>query len=305
MAVPHISANFQDTLDPRFEEIFWEEYYELPDMLDRFYGMDPTNGRNNMTWSSVGTIDDFGEFTGTVEYSSMNQGYNTTLTPVEFAKGIQAERKLLDDEQYNILDARPKGLATAASRTRQKHGARMFNNAFSVDNFFYNNTENRALCSNSHLTTSGASTATGFDNLTTSALSATAVAAARIQMTDFRGDQAEKISIIPTEILHPINLYEEAYEIIQSSGKVDTDLNNKNVHEGKYTSVEWNYLTDTNNWFLMDGRQRKQMLHWSTRTPLEFAFIEDFDTLVGKWRAYMRYGAAHTDWRFILGSQVS
>ena len=305
MAVPHVSTNFADVLDPRFEEIFWETYKELPDLLPRLYNMPSSNGRNNMTWSQVGTVPDFSEFTGIVDYGSMNQGYDTTLTPVEFTKGIQAERKLLDDDQFNILDSRPKGLATSASRTRQKHGARKFNNAFTVDNFFSVNSEAVALCSNSHTTTSGASTSTGFDNLTTAALSATAVAAARILMVDFRGDQAERISIIPNELMYPINLYEEAYEIIKASGKVDTDLNNPNVHEGQYTGIEWNYLTDTNNWFMMDSRNRSQMLHWSTRTPLEFAFIEDFDTLVGKWRGYQRYGNAHTDWRFILGSQVS
>ncbi|GAG53159.1 unnamed protein product, partial [marine sediment metagenome] len=100
-------------------------------------------------------------------------------------------------------------------------------------------------------------------------------------------------------------LYEEAYEIINASGKVDTDLNNPNVHEGSYTAVDWEYLTDTNDWFMMDSTLRKEQLHWFDREPLEFAFIEDFDTMIGKWRAYMRYGNAHTDWRFIFGSQVA
>ena len=116
---------------------------------------------------------------------------------------------------------------------------------------------------------------------------------------------AERISVVPDELLYPPNLYEEAYEIINASGKVDTDLNNPSVHKGQYTGREWNYLTDTNNWFMMDSRMRSRMLHWVDRTPLEFAFIEDFDTIVGKWRAYMRYGQAHTDWRFINGAQVS
>jgi hypothetical protein len=64
-------------------------------------------------------------------------------------------------------------------------------------------------------------------------------------------------------------------------------------------------LTDTNNWFMMDSRMRKMMLHHLDRIPIEFAFIEDFDTIIGKWRGYMRYGNAHTDWRFVLGGQVS
>lgn len=305
MPVPHSSGAFGDLLDPRFQEIFYNEYEQLPDMLPNLYSFPPTNGRNNMTWSQVGTLPDFQEFTGTIQYSSQSQGYDTTSTPIEFANGVQVERKLFDDDQWHIMDQKPQGLADSAFRTRQKHGARILNNAFSVDNYFYNNSEAVALCSNSHTTTSGASTASGFDNLTTAALTATAVAAARIQMVGFRGDQGERISVMPDELWYPPDLYEVAYEIINAAGKVDTANNNPNVHKGRYTGYEWNYLTDANNWFMVDSRMKKRMLHWVDRVSLEFAMVEDFDTMVAKWRAYMRYSNAHTDWRFILGAQVS
>lgn len=307
MAVPHASGAFGDLLDPRFQEIFEsaKQYNELQSMLSKLYTMVPTNGRNNMMWSQVGTLPDFTEFTGTVTYSSMAQGYDTISTPIEFANGVQVERKLFDDDQYHIMDQKPRALADSAARTREKHGARMLNNAFSVDNYFYNNTEGVALCSNSHTTTSGASTASGFDNLGTAALTATAVAAARIQMRGFRGDQAERISVEPDELWIPPDLYEVAFEIVKSMGKVDTANNNRNVHEGRYTIYEWNYLTDANNWFLCDSSLKKRMVFWVDRIPLEFAMVEDFDKFVAKWRAYMRYSNAHVDWRWIFGAQVS
>lgn len=305
MPVPHASVNFGDLLDPRFQRIFYEKYDQLPDMLSEVYGFPPNNGRNDMTWSSVGTLPDFSEFTGNVTYNSQSQGYDTTSTPIEFTNGIQVERKLFDDDQYNIMDQKPRALATSASRSRQKHGARMFNNAFSVDNFFYNNSEAVALCSNSHTTTSGASTANGFDNLITAAMSAVAVATARIQMVGYRGDQAERISIIPDTIMYPPDLYEEAFEIINAAGKVDTADNNPNVHQGRYKGIEWNYLTDTNNWFMMDSSTQKESLHWVDRIPVEFAMVEDFDKLLAKWRAYLRYSTAWTDWRFVLGANVT
>ena len=79
------------------------------------------------------------------DYQSAAQGYDTVITPIEFASGIQVERRLFDTDQYAIMNQRPSGLARAAQRTRQKHGARPFNNAFSVDTFFYNNSEAVAL----------------------------------------------------------------------------------------------------------------------------------------------------------------
>ncbi len=305
MPVPHISSSFADLLDIRFQKIYHDEYQALPDMIGKLCTMVSTNGRNNMTWSNVGTLPDFTEFTGTVGYSSQSLGYNTTGTPVEFSNGIQVERKLYDDDQYHIMDQKPLALAQSAFRTRQKHAARLLNNAFSVDNYFYVNSEGVALCSDSHTTTSGASVATGFDNKVTSALSAVAVAAARIQMVQMRGDQAERISISPNELWIPPDLYEVAFEIISSMGKVDTANNNRNVHEGVYTAYEWNYLTSTKNWFMCDGQMRKQYVFWSDRVPLEFAMAEDLDTLVAKWRGYGRWFNAITDWRWVTGASVT
>jgi hypothetical protein len=305
MPVPHVSTAFGDLLDPRFQKIRDDEYGRLPDMLPSLYNFEPSNGRNTMQWSSVGSIADFSEFSGTIGYESQSQGYDTTLTYVEFANGIQIERKLFDDDQYNVMDQRPRAIAASAYRTRQAHGARIFNNMTTVDNYFANNTEGVSLVSNSHTTTSGASTASGFDNLVTTALSAVAVAAARIQMVGFRGDVAERIAIMPDELWYGPDLAEQAYEIIAASGKVDTALNNPNFHQGKYKGYEWNFMNDTNNWAMCDSAMRRMSLHWVDRVGLEFGMIEDFDTMVAKWRAYMRYGAAWIDWRWILGAAVA
>ena len=305
MATPMQSTAFPDVLDPRFTRIFNEEKDQVPSMIGDIYTMVPHNGRQNMTWSEIGTLGNWDEFSGTVNYASINQGYDVTMTFVEFAKGIQAERKLVDDEQFHILDQRPAALGSSYARTREQHGARIFNNAFSVDTFFYSHSEGVALCSNSHTTTSGASTASGFDNLTTASLTATAVAAMRIQMKGFRGDQAEKIDVTPDELWYPTDLYEQAYEIMQASGKVDVATNNPNVHKGKYKGYEAIYFNDTNNWFMCDGRARKRYVLWSDRVPVEFAMVEDFDTLVAKWRGYSRYASVYTQWRWACGAQVT
>lgn len=305
MPTPMTSSSFGDLLDPRFQKIFQDTIKPLPDMLGTVYTMVPTNGRNNMTWSEVGTLTDWDEFTGSVAYTSLSQGYDVTMTPVEFTKGVQVQRKLYDDDQYHIMDQKPKSVADSLHRTRQKHGARLFNNAFSVDSLFYSHSEGVALCSDSHTTNSGASTASGFDNKTTASLTATAVFAMRLQMVGYRGDQAERIEVMPDELWFPPDLSEQAFEIIKSGGKVDTANNNRNFHEGRYEPYEWRYLTDTNNWFMCDSSLRKQFCFWQDRVPAEFAMIEDFDTLVAKWRGYARHGMTYVNWRFVGGAQVT
>jgi hypothetical protein len=306
MAVPHTSVAFGDLLDPRFQKIFYEQYDQLPSMIDDLFAKQTHNGRADMKWSSVGAFGDWSEFTGTVQYDSLNQGYDTTATYLEFVSGCQVERKLFDDDQFNIMDKRPQGLAIAANRTREKHAARLLNNMTSVDSYFYVNSEALSLVSDSHTTNApGVSTSTGFDNKVTSALSATALSAARIQGQKFRDDRGNRIQVNFDELWIPIDRYDEAWEIVHSSGKPDTANNNKNVHEGKYKIKTWNYLTDANDWSLHDSTMRKMCAHWVDRTPMEFKMAEDIDTLVAKWRGYMRYAFAWTDWRFLVGASVS
>ena len=305
MAVPHTSLNFPDLLDPRFEAIFLQEYNLHEDMLPKIYDIVPHNGRNNMSWSEVSTLEDFQQFAGTVQYQDQHQGYDVTATFLPWVNGFQMERDLWDDDQYQIWNDSPRALANAAYRTRQTHGARLFNNAFSTDTMFYNHSEGVPLCSNSHTTTTGASTAVGFDNLATGELAATSVATMRIQMVKFRGTQAERIQVKPDTLLYPPDLYEEAFEIINSPGKLDLANNNSNVHQGRYTGWEWNYLTSTTNFFMLDSSWMKQMFKWVDRIPLEYGFVEDFDTYTAKYRAYMRYAYAWRNWRCILGAQVA
>ena len=305
MANPMISDNWADVLDPRFERIWNEEYEMHPDMIPMLYDMAPHNGRATQMYSGVSTIADFQQFQGTVTYQDQALGYDSTATFLEWVNGFALERKLRDDEQYGIWDDKPRALAASAYRTRQGHGARMFNNAFSVDTLFYTNSEGVALCSNSHTTTTGASTANGFDNLGTGSLTATEVRTNRIQMVNFRGMQAERIQVTPDTLLIPPNLYGEAFEIVQSPGNPENANNAANVHEGRYKIIEWNYLSDNNNWFMLDSSYARLMLKWIDRIDLEHGFVEDFDTFQLKYRAYMRYANLWRDWRFVMGNQVS
>lgn len=303
--MPETSARHPDSIDVRFERIFTEEYDLLPDPVPQVYTMVGHNGRADIRWSDVGELEDFQEFTGLVNYDQTYEGYDVVATYLEFAKGFQVERKLRDDDQYNTIEAKPRALARAANRTRMKHGAQYYNTAFSVSTQFYVHSEGVPLCSNSHTTRSDASTASGFDNLGTSALSATAVETARQTMIGFRDDRGNRIQVMPNQISTGPANHEVAHEIVESRGKVDTAENNANFHQGSYQLFIWNYITDSNDWFMEDTMMRSDALFWSDRVPIEFAMVEDFDTLFGKWRGYMRYAWAWRNWRHIFGSQVS
>lgn len=304
-----ISTNFPDVteLTARFTRIFNETYEQLPDRVEElFFRMSST--RVNERFSSVGTFGNIPLFTGTVTYGDVAQGYDSTLTPLEFAGGMQIERALMDDDQHDVINSRPKSLAEAMNRLMQTEAARSFNNSFSVDTRYNSHSEAVALCSNSHTTTSGASTTSGFDNLNTGAFNLVNLATARVQMRGFRGDQAERISIMPDLVLFPAqSIYVDVFETLSSSGRPDTANRAENVHYKQYKAIEWEYLTDTNDWWLIDSQFMKSPHGniWIDRVKPEFAFVEAFDEIIGKWRTYCRIGAGHYDWRWVNGAQVS
>ena len=102
MATPAVSESFGDLLDVRFQDIFDNKVEQLPDMLPTLFTFPADNGRSDMRWSQVGAFGDFTEFTGTVNYDDVFQGYDVTATHVEWASGFQVERKLFDDDQRNL-----------------------------------------------------------------------------------------------------------------------------------------------------------------------------------------------------------
>jgi len=307
MPVPSTSENFGDLLDPIFSEIFNNERDQLPDMVPTLFTMTPDSPRgDSFKYSDVGEFDDFPVFSGSVSFDEVAQGYDVTATHIEKASGFQVSRKLHDDDKWNIMTEKPRGLAAAAVRTRQNDASGVFNNAFSSGSTFYVHSEGVALCSNSHTTNAtGVSTATGFDNLGTAALTSTAVVAARIQMRGYRSDRGNRFSVNPDELWYPPDIFDKAEEISLSEKRPEDATNAKNVNSGKFTLHDWEYMSDTNNWFMADSRQRSRNLFWGDRVSLEFAFAEDLDTIIAKWRAYMRYSWLWRDWRFIFGASVS
>ena len=305
MATPMDSGQFGDLLDKRVTKMFYDELNQLPDRISEFYAMD-TSKDSFERWSGVGELGDFTEFNGSVAYQSQSQGYDVTAEHRTFVNGYQVTRQMFEDDRHGIWERKSPALANAYVRTRQGHGARIFNFAFSNDSFFYNNTEAVALCSDSHTTTSGASTSTGFDNLTTASLTATAVSALRTQMRGFRGDVAQRISVMPDKLVYPIDLADRADEIIKSQKEPTTANNAYNPQgNGRWTGTDWEYLSDTNNWFMLDSKNAKQWLVWFDRVPIEFGKAEEFDSFVAKWRARARYSYMWLNWRWIAGSEVS
>ena len=311
-----VRGNFADLLDVRFREVNAERTLlkKNTDMVPVLWRQkDPTRPwRPDERLSETSGLPRAGQFTGSVDYAQRYQGYDVTGTYVEFAQGMQIERLLVEYDQFDQIDDMGRSLFDSMWHRRQFDAMRLYRNAFSVDTFFYNHTEGVALCSNSHTTTTGASTATGFDNLRTAALSATEVWNTQIAMQAFRDLQGLPTQTVMDTIICPKDLGEVAWEIINASGKVDTAQNNPNVHQGAYTLILFPdnvNFTDANDWFSVDSQLKEMAAMWMDQVwpggQPEFGQAEEFDTYNAKFRAYMRYMYLVRKWQWINGNQVS
>ena len=249
----------------------------------------------------IGGFGDWKAYKGVIEYDDMEQLWKTTYTHEEYARGFKVERKLVDDDQYNIINRRPRGLALSAMRTREKHAASVFNNAHTST---YAGGDAIELCGAHPYSPSNSSTQS---NDGTSALSYDAVVETRRLMREFKDDRAQLVQVNPTLILHPPELEETASAIVNTMNRVDVaDYHDSFIRRKGITNVGWDYLTDANNWFLIDPQLAKLFLLWIDRIPLEFEMDPTSDfRLEARYRGYMRFSYGFSDWRWVYGHLVT
>jgi phage major head subunit gpT-like protein len=293
------SENFGYLLDPGLRKIFMDEYALPEGQVDNLFGFEKSNKSVEYDLG-IGGMGDLEEFDGNIPYDDFQQQFRVSYSHREWVKGIKIERKLVDDDLYSIINKRPAQLALVSKRTKEKHGSSVFNNAFNTSVFAGG--DGLALCDSAH-TRIGTSTTNS--NVGSTALSATAVEATRLLMRALT-DETDNLLISRIDtLLVPPALEEQAWEIVNATGKMDTADNNPNFNKGKYKIIVWDYLTDSNNWFAMDSKMMKMYLKWFNRIPVEFNKDKDFDTYISKWSTYCRYSYGFSDWTWIFGQNVA
>ena len=296
-----ISENFGDLLDSRFRKIYTTELKERikESMIPYLFGMEKSTRAYEMM-SGIGGVSGPQDFDGTLSYDTFAQLYDKTFTFPEKALGIKVERKLMDDELFNIMDSKPWQLGISVARTREKTAAGIFNSAFVGTG----GPDSLPLCSASHpLSPDDATTQS---NAGSTAFSATAVEATRrLGYTSVKNDRGELLEVNFDTILCAVSNEEAAWELINSAGKTNMANNNRNFHEGRYKLAVWHRLTDANNWFMLDSNLNKKFLLWWDRVSGDFNYDRDFDTMVAKWSVYERYSAGHCGYQGIYGHNVT
>lgn len=308
MAAPMINAQFVDLLQKGLNEVFTVQRAELAaDAVRPVLFNEETVDLAFMRNQEIGGLGNVPLFNGNIQYDSFGEGYQITYTNQRYAQGLSFIKDLIDDDQYGVIRQYPTKMAIAMERTMEVQGASLFSNAFNTTVFTGGN--GQALCSNSQVYRNSGVAAQA--NKGTSALTYDNLITTRKLMKAFKDDRGQLLRVNPDLLLVPRGLEDVAIQLTQSPDQPNTANRSINpITAPRFmpglSYIAWDYLTDSNDWFLIDTRLMKFYLHWYMREAPNFAIdpTSDFN-LVWKVRASGRWSYGFDSWPWIFGQQVA
>lgn len=293
-------AQFTNVVKPGIFKVFVNKFNDLPgeSLVGAMYRTEQSE-RAAEDYLEIEDIGNMPVLTGDLAYVEFKEGRKKTVTPVEMAMGLKLQRRLFDDDLYNVVEQIVGNMGTVARYRMEVDAVGPFVNAF---NSTYTVFDTLSLCNSAH---TYASTSTTQSNSGSAPFSYAALDAAVITMRRFTDSQDRVIfTMKPDMLFGPVDLESQFREVIESKFKPGTQLNNINVYNDKFSIKTTPLMSDTTNWFLIDSKKMKEFLIWQQRIPLEFKNTGDFDSYAKKYAAYMRYANTPVHYVWIYGQSV-
>lgn len=288
---------------PFLEAVIEESYEGYPSVAEMLFNVkDMKNGIAQHTQvSSLSAAGQVGEGEE-IPQDRVYQGYSKTYIARKFGILLSTSQEAIDDERFDSISKNASKLGRAIRSAEEIDAANVLNNAFSTTGL-----DGKALCVTDHpLLSPGAGTSS--NRLASDAdLSITSL---KDMVTVFKKQldtSGNKLMINPKKLVVPSELEYLAYELLRSSYLPDTANGYNNVNSmgpsGLY-KIEpqcWEYLTDSDGWFLMADKADHEIYQfWSKRPEIKQEI--DFKTDVALTRILARWDVGYSDWRGISGT---
>ena len=294
------SSSFAKLLWPGLNSIYGKSYNDYAVEWDKLFEKNTSDRayEEDVGLSSFGLAATKAEG-APITYDTERQGFTSRYNHVVYALGFIVTREIFEDDQYGKVGAqKAKGLARSMRQTKEIVAANVYNRAQTSG---YTGGDGVVLLSASHVNVAGGT----FSNVigTAADLSEAALEQAVIDIAGFRDDRGLLIAAKPQSLIIPYQLQFEAARILNTDGRVGTDLNDVNAvkQSGIFSNVITNhYLTDPDAWFIRtnvgDG------MKYFERRGDQFEMDNDFDTENAKFKATARYSFGWSDPRGLYGS---
>jgi phage major head subunit gpT-like protein len=201
---------------------------------------------------------------------------------------------------YGVIEDLAQELARAARATEETILANHFNNGF---NSSFAGPDGKELFATDHVREDGSAYA---NELTSAAdLSQTSLEQAMIDFSDFRDGGGKRIVLEPAVLLVPKELKFVGYRLTNSNLTLvaDSDANQNAVNpmKGLLDVVVWNYLTDTDAWFLVANKNEHKLMLYD-REPFWTDYEYDFDTKDYKVSGMFAQSSGWSDPKGVFGT---
>jgi hypothetical protein len=286
---------------PALEFIVAEEYEQFQPRYEQLFNVKDmrTAIAQSTQISSLQAAGAVGE-AEQIPLQQVYQGFDKTYTAIKYGIMLATSQELIDDLEFDVMAQNPRRLTRAFMSAVEISAASILNTAFSATG-----PDGKVLCADDHpLLAPGAGTG---DNLITAAdLSMTSLKAGSTLLRGTVDTAGNKVMVMPKKlVVHPNDEF-TARELLRSVMLVDSanasvNAINSVTSEYQIDLVVWDYLTDSDAWFLAgDKMDHNLCFYWRKKPVIDTDF--DFKTEVALQKMVARWVAGYSDWRGIVGS---
>jgi len=252
---------------------------------------------------TVGAAGRMSPWKGSVQYDSFEKGYEKQYKPTKYSTGIQVDRDMYEDKEYERIRTKVSNVAYGVFKTLQYESAEIFNQAFGTATGF-TGPDSAGLCSASHKTTPNASNQINagtldldYENLETTLRA----------MEDWTDDRGDKMLINGNMIIAAPYWRDNCKRLFGSEKEAFVAENQKNIY--KDFSFMIHPLITGKKWFVVN---KELMMNGSglnffmRRDPRKLerdgaTAQGDFNTEILSWKSVGRWVKGWTNWFFIYG----
>jgi phage major head subunit gpT-like protein len=260
---------------------------------------------SQMTDYTVGALGRMDKWTGQVSYDSAKKGYTKQYRVEKYSKGVQVDRDLWEDEEYQQIKNKITNLSQAVNAHMQYESISLFNDAFA--GAVHLGADGLALCSASHKTVP--SEAITQSNLGTNDLDYSGLEASKRAMRKFVNDKGDRMLIEPDLVICGDYWEDTAKRLFGSEKEAFVADNNMNPYKDVKYIVH--PLLDGKSWFyvnkdaMLGGSGANVYMRKDPRKVLErdgATASGDFNTEMLSWKSIGRYDIGFTNWWFAYGN---
>jgi hypothetical protein len=301
--MPTISAQFPELLEPFVTKVFFDRLNGIAPVFPSWMNVESSNRAFEEHFRVAGVGSFLTKAEGTpITYDDPVQGARVRTVHTTYALGIRITMELRDDDQHGIISRMAGDLADAARDHRDRLAHDLPNNAFVTT--LFTGLDGAALCGNHTNLKTGTVQSNSLSPAV--ALSISGIQSAITNMRTTTNESDRFVSLTPSMLLVPPALQFTASEILDSQDRPDTTDRATNVTSTSRTGVRAfvsEYLTDTDNWFLLANKSQHTLTWWNRKgvTPDSSMDSQTKDML---YDSHYRASVAFYDWRGVVGSAV-